>query len=191
MGVVFCGGKSNRMGQDKGLITTDNKTWAEIAYEKLATLSIPVCVSINTSQLEKYRAIFEEDTLVTDSFPIEGPLCGLLSAHNAFPYHDLIILACDMIEVTPTLVMQLSDKLRQHEGEHDFFVFQHHDTLEPLLGIYTREGLQKLTDLFMLGQLEKWSMKYVLENGNTLVIETNIAEEISQLKNYNTPQDII
>jgi len=190
MGVVFCGGKSTRMGKDKGLILSNVKTWAEIALEKLESLSIPVCISINSSQKEEYQQIFEVDRLIEDCFPLEGPLCGLLSVHNSFPYHDLVILACDMIDISPSLINRLLNELREHEGEHDFFVFENEGHIEPLLGVYTREGLQKLSDLYTLGLLEKYSMKQVLESGNTLNILVKTDVEKSQFKNYNSATEI-
>jgi len=173
------------MGSDKGLLNFNEKTWAECAFNKLASCAISVCVSINHSQKEEYLKVFEDGQLVLDSFPLEGPLCGLLSVHNAFPFHDLLILACDMVDVQPELIQKLISQLRQHEGEHDFFVFQNEENLEPLLGIYTREGLQKIADLYNLGQLEKWSMKYVLEISNTYVT-TLSKDQSDELKNYNS-----
>jgi molybdopterin-guanine dinucleotide biosynthesis protein A len=173
------------MGSDKGLLTINEKTWAQSAFDKLASCGVSVCVSINNSQKEDYLKVFEDDQLVLDSFPFEGPLCGLLSVHNAFPFHDLLILACDMVDVQPELIKKLISQLRQHEGEHDFFVFANEENLEPLFGIYTREGLQKIADLYNLGQLEKWSMKYVLEISNTHITQLT-ASQIALLKNYNS-----
>lgn len=173
------------MGSDKGLLAVNEKTWAESAFDKLASCAGAVCVSINHSQKEEYLKVFEKEQLVIDNFPIEGPLCGLLSVHNAFPFHDLLILACDMVDVQPELIQKLISQLRQHEGEHDFFVFANEENLEPLFGIYTREGLQKIADLYNLGQLEKWSMKYVLEISNTHTTQLT-ALETEQLKNYNS-----
>jgi len=170
LGVVFCGGKSTRMGTDKGLLKRENLTWVEIAVRKFELLSLPFCISINSTQKKKYSELFSEKRLVEDYFPLEGPLNGLLSLHNAFPSHDLLIIACDLIDVEPFLIQQLLDEFRTHEGEHDFFVFVNERQFEPLLGVYTREGLQKLTDLNTLNQLEKNSLKYVLELGNTYVI---------------------
>jgi molybdenum cofactor guanylyltransferase len=174
------------MGSDKGLLILNEKTWVEIAFDKLATCVASICVSINESQKKEYIKVFKEEQLIVDCFPIEGPLCGLLSVHNAFPFHDLLILACDMVDVKPGLIQKLISLLRQHEGEHDFFVFANEQSLEPLFGIYTREGLQKIADLYNLGQLEKWSMKYVLEISNTHITQLRTSE-IAQLKNYNSP----
>ena len=50
IGVVLCGGKSSRMGSDKGLLKLNDKTWAELAVKKMEQLRIPVYVSINETQ---------------------------------------------------------------------------------------------------------------------------------------------
>ena len=189
IGAVFCGGKSTRMGTDKGLIKKDGESWAEIAAKKIEGLAIPVCFSVNQDQFKNYSNLFGEEFLVKDSVSIHGPLAGLLSVHNIYPHHDLLILACDLTDIPTKLLDILVTELRNREGEHDFFVFSNKGNLEPLLGIYTREGLQKLADLFTLNQLEKHSMKYALEIGNTFSIELQETDQ-TFFANYNSQESI-
>ena len=189
LGVVLCGGKSSRMGEDKGLLKITDKTWTELALIKLEGLSIPVCVSINPSQKEQYQSFLHLELLVEDSIEDLGPLTGLLSVHNQYPYHDLIILACDMIDIPEFIIDKLYKEFRSREGEHDFFVYKFNDEFEPLLGIYTREGLQKIADLYTLGQIGKPSMKHILEMGNTYAIPIS-EEEYAFFSNYNSPQNL-
>lgn len=185
MGVVLCGGNSTRMGKDKGLLVQEETPWSEWAAQKLEQLGLPFCISINGKQQESYSHYFTSERLVVDSFDVPGPLRGIFSVHNQFPYHDLFVIACDLPDITIELMQKLMDVFRSNEGSHDFFVYQHEDVLEPLLGIYTREGLQKLTGLHALGQLDKFSMKHVLEISNTYA-EPLSANELAQLRNYNT-----
>lgn len=189
IGVVFCGGKSKRMGADKGLIIKNEKAWAKLAAEKIENLNIPVYFSVNADQFQSYSKLFNEEFLVKDSVSIQGPLAGLLSVHNIYPHHDLFILACDLIDVTPTLLNKIYIEFRNREGEHDFFVFSNNENFEPLLGIYTREGLQKLADLYNLNQFEKHSMKYILEIGNTFTVDLSESEK-GLFANYNTPEQL-
>jgi len=185
MGVVLCGGNSTRMGKDKGLLMTEETPWAEWAAQKLEQLGIPFCISINEKQLESYSHHFESERLIVDAFEVPGPLRGIFSAHNQFPHHDLFIVACDLPDISMELMQKLLHVFRSYEGSHDFFVYQHEDVMEPLLGIYTREGLQKIVDLHALGQLDKFSMKHVLEISNTYSEPLSIFE-LEQLRNYNT-----
>lgn len=185
IGVVLSGGKSTRMGKDKGLLMLEETPWAEGAAQKLEQIGVPFCVSINADQIESYSKHFEKDRLVVDAFDVPGPLKGLFSVHNQFPYHDLFVIACDLPDITVELMQKLLNIFRSHEGEHDFFTYRSEHNLEPLLGIYSREGLQKIFDLYAVGQLDKFSMKHVLEISNTFSVDL-LYHELQQLKNYNT-----
>ena len=76
IGVVFCGGKSTRMGTDKGLIPLVEGNWASLAFEKMSSLGITVKVSINSDQQKDYLNFFEKEQLLTDnlSLGVAGPL---------------------------------------------------------------------------------------------------------------------
>ncbi|HTH54757.1 MAG TPA: NTP transferase domain-containing protein, partial [Cyclobacteriaceae bacterium] len=101
IGVVLSGGQSSRMGQDKGLIKVDGKPWAKIAFEKLMSLGVPALISVNESQFQKYLSHFNEKELIVDrsNAKIGGPLAGVMSVHLSHPNEDVIVLACDMINV--------------------------------------------------------------------------------------------
>src|SRR5438270_354520 len=99
LGVVMSGGQSRRMGTDKGLIPYMDTYWAVHVANKLTTAGLPVVVSINDTQQEKYRVIFPSQELIVDYVDVNGPLRGLLSVHAIYPQKDLLLLACDMIEM--------------------------------------------------------------------------------------------
>src|SRR5688500_7290332 len=98
LGIILCGGQSSRMGSDKGLLTMNEKTWAQTSIEKLALLNIPVKISINNKQHPAYASEFSSDDLIVDepSLAVKGPLLAVLSCHMKHPTEDLFILACDM-----------------------------------------------------------------------------------------------
>src|SRR6478609_4900993 len=96
--VVLCGGQSMRMGTDKGLIKQDSITWSELACNKLASLQLPVVLSVNKQQYRAYAAIHQSTLLIQDddALDIGGPLKGILSVHLQAAEKDLMVLACDM-----------------------------------------------------------------------------------------------
>src|SRR6478736_4937710 len=97
IGVVLCGGKSSRMGMDKGLLKERDKTWSQIAVEKLSSLPLHSVVSINSSQQGSYSVFFFNDQLIIDKeLNAKGPLLGLLSVHSQFINEDMLILGCDL-----------------------------------------------------------------------------------------------
>ena len=189
LGVVLSGGESSRMGMDKGLLMVNDQTWVQHCYEKLTRFSIPVSVSINPSQVKAYQETIHFDDLIPDKFPVKGPLGGILSVHDKFPDNDLLVIACDLPDVSISILKELVSQYDDRSGEHDFFVYQYEGEFEPLVGIYTSEGLRKITALYLSNQLEKFSMKYVLQEGNTYSIDID-QESWKQFKNYNRQEDL-
>jgi len=169
-GLILCGGKSERMGTDKGLLTLKANTWAQAAVAKIASLQLPVVVSVNEQQLADYSTILSPIQLITDnkSIDIKGPLLGLLSVHILLPGEDLLVLACDMPLMETSILTLLLDSYKTQSAEA--YVFTNDDVYEPLCGIYTANGLSRILQLLQSQQLAKHSMKYMLEQLHTFTI---------------------
>jgi molybdopterin-guanine dinucleotide biosynthesis protein A len=186
LGIVFCGGKSLRMGRDKGLIPLSDKNWAMFAAEKLHVLNIPVRISINAGQLESYKVFFPEESLLLDQelLGIGGPLLGLLSAHVLHPNEDLFVLACDL----PLMKEILLQKLISVAGllsDFDAFVFTREGELEPLCAIYRSTGLRKILNELHVNGLSKFSMKSVLSMLQVYELAVSRADQ-DAFQNFNT-----
>lgn len=166
LGVVMCGGESRRMGTDKGLIPQGNKTWAQLTYTKLSELNIPVLVSINPSQMQNYQAIFNADDLVADALSLPGPLNGILSVHRAKPNADLLILACDMIDMDKATLQQLITAYQSEPG-HGFYAYHNGSYFEPLCAIYTASALAATKQVYLNGALNGFSLQQLLNGVNT------------------------
>lgn len=188
-GIVLCGGQSTRMGSDKGLLQQDGLTWAEIAASKLRALHLPVVLSINRQQLTPYKNLFAEESLVIDNedLLLSGPLLGLLSVHLRYPTDDLLLLACDLKDMTESLLKEL----RKHslQKTHEAYVYSTAAKHQPLCGIYTPAILKKTCYTLQTGQLKKHSMMALLETGNTKFIAVR-AKDIHSFNNYNSPAEI-
>lgn len=187
-GVVLCGGQSTRMGSDKGLLTQDELTWAEVAVAKLSSLEIPVVVSVNKEQVNLYSKVFSASQLIIDdeSILIKGPLLGLLSVHQQFPDEDLLVLACDMVDMGKKLLQDLLSVYK--DSFHEACVYTVNGKRQPLCAVYTSKGLKPIFCLYRQGQLKKFSMMYALEGMNTNYISANAFEK--HFANYNCVEDL-
>src|SRR5687767_7630737 len=123
LGVILCGGESKRMGSDKGLLEKDGKTWVRLVTEKLLSLQIPIIVSINEQQAGSYGKLFSTDELVVDDIDIRGPMRGLLSVHQKYPDKDILLMACDLVDMDEETLNNLIEQYRTI-NEFDFFVYQ-------------------------------------------------------------------
>ncbi|MFX0558333.1 molybdenum cofactor guanylyltransferase [Maribacter sp. CXY002] len=91
-GLVLSGGKSTRMGQDKGLITYHGVPQREYLYRLLESVCDKAFLSIRDDQ-ENEVANFD---VIVDENKFKGPYNGLFSAHKAYPDVAWLVLACDL-----------------------------------------------------------------------------------------------
>ncbi len=189
LGLVLCGGQSQRMGSDKGLMKTGEKTWAQMAVDKLSALSIPVKISVNEKQMPFYAEAFSIHKLIVDdnSLSVKGPLLGMLSCHLAFPKEDIVVLACDMLLMETSMLLSLYKNYQQQNAEA--YIFTNDGEAEPLCGIYTAKGLSVILDMLNSRQLVKHSMKFMLEHVTVAKIALQ-EEEKKYFRNFNKASEI-
>jgi molybdopterin-guanine dinucleotide biosynthesis protein A len=190
IGVVLCGGQSIRMGYDKGLIDSEaeGKVWAKIVRDKFSKISISSFLSINQSQTENYLLHFKESDLVVDNTTLkaQGPLLGLLSVHLNYSDQDLMVVACDMINMNEIALKMLSDRYNSSKAEAIAFKGER---VEPLCGIYSSQGLNKIHNAYREKAISNNSMIYALEKLQTSYIP--IGEEWKGFfKNFNRAEDL-
>jgi molybdopterin-guanine dinucleotide biosynthesis protein A len=186
LGVILCGGESKRMGTDKGLLPIRNTIWAKHMHEKLAMFHIPVVYSVNRVQALSYREEILPELLVVDNAEVEGPLKGLLSVHQQFPDKDLLLLACDMLDLDAITIDNLLQEYIR-DNQYDFYVYQDADFAQPFCGIYTRTGMEKVAGRIMIGRLKTYSLQGILDEGCTLRLPIRSQHVF---RNYNSNADI-
>lgn len=189
IGVVLCGGKSTRMGCDKGLMKYKSFSFAELATSKLPKSIEQVVLSVNAAQYISYFEKFQDFAIVEDDMTLDvyGPLKGILSVHLKYPAEDLLVLACDMLAMHTDVLNYLINT--NSKKKEDAFVFQTNENIEPLCAIYTAKGLTKIYQLYNQGLLKKNSMQYVLESILTCYLPVD-QEWKNYFNNYNSRNDL-
>ncbi|MFY7899944.1 MAG: molybdenum cofactor guanylyltransferase, partial [Chitinophagaceae bacterium] len=174
----------------KGLLQNNNGTWAANSVEKLAILNIPIYLSVNKEQYLQYQQLFNCHQLIEDAttLPIGGPLKGILSAHLLHSKSSIFVLACDLQSIDTAVLHYLAKAFRIHTHS-DAIVFTNEQEVEPLCGIYSSKALATIANKLQHAQLQKHSMKYVLEKMNTTVLPLP-SEWTPYFKNYNYKTDI-
>ncbi|HLZ15815.1 MAG TPA: molybdenum cofactor guanylyltransferase, partial [Cyclobacteriaceae bacterium] len=161
-GVVLCGGLSRRMGRDKGLMVSGKRAWAEIIREKFPQRVTPAVLSINAGQRERYLSNFRDKDLVVDNaaLKMQGPLRGLLSVHLRYPNHDLLAVACDMIDMSPFVLEKL---LKEYAASKVRAIAFKGDRIEPMCAIYSSQGLAGILSSYHHNDPADHSMMQALE----------------------------
>jgi len=182
LGVILSGGESKRMGSDKGLLPMANTIRAKYVADKFSVFNLPVVYSINHTQVNRYQAYIPKDSLIIDTVDVHGPLKGLLSVHKKYPDKDLLMLACDMLDVDGFTIQTIIETYMQN-SDHDFYVYQDVEYAQPFCGIYTSAGLHKVLNKACAHTSHNYSLQEVLNHAKTFRLPIH---KIEAFKNYNS-----
>ncbi len=179
-GIILAGGKSSRMGFDKGLAIVSGKKIIEHLYESLLQVVDEVIIIANTNSYDYLKLpVFE------DIYKEKGPVGGIYTGLFHSTTEKNLIVACDMPFVTP----QLLTYLLEHSGSNQIVVPTVNDNLEPLCGYYKKEILEQLKELI---EMDVLPVHKVIEFFDHLALKIN-DEEVSAstiFTNINKPEDI-
>lgn len=137
-GIILAGGKSSRMGFDKGLATVHGKKIIELVYEVLQQVTDKVIVIANTDSYNYLGLpVFE------DIYKNKGPLAGIYTGLYHSETERNLIVACDMPFLSSKILKYI---LSNSEGKQ-IVTPMVHGNMEPLCGFYKKEILEELKDL--------------------------------------------
>ena len=134
-GLVLVGGKSQRMGRDKALLTYAGE---QTQLERTATLLQSVCAKVFVSQREEQTFPTPDGTAaICDSVDyIKGPLCGILSAMRTHPDAHWLVLACDLPYLKVATLEKLISEFKRTAPQLTAYRSTHDSLPEPLCAIY-------------------------------------------------------
>ena len=102
--LILAGGKSIRMGQDKGAIVYHQKAQREHLAELVAPYCADTFISCRNNQVDSIETQFKK---LSDTFEGLGPYGGILSAFRAHPNHAWLTVACDLPYMNQKTIEQL------------------------------------------------------------------------------------
>lgn len=186
--VILAGGQSSRMGRDKALI----KIQGISLLEKICLLARKCTdrVYIITPWVEKYQKIvptncqiLQEVSSPEDSQP-HGPLIGFAQALTHLDTDWILLLACDLPNLTASEIQKWSSFLEIVPPEAIALLPKSPQGWEPLCGFYRRSCLPLLNEYISQGgrSFQQW-----LEN--SIVQELPVSDR-HLLFNCNTPADL-
>lgn len=177
-GLILAGGKSSRMGTDKGMINWQGKPHQYYLADLLSNFCNCVYISCRKEQnLAEPGYEYIEDIEVD-----AGPFGGLYSAFNVNPEAAWLVVACDF----PLLDLQTIRYLIDHRNPNVLATAYQNDSdllPEPLLTIWEPMAFPILK---LALHERKTSLRHLLIDNSTELIR---AENPALLLNVNTKED--
>ncbi len=138
-GLVLSGGKSTRMGMDKGTIAYHGTPQREYLYNLLDQVCNRTFLSIRS---EQENDLPKGMNTILDENQYKGPYNGLLSAHHQYPDVAWLVLACDLPLMDLSALKQLIND-RTPDKIATAFATRDSQLPEPLAAIWEPKGLQE------------------------------------------------
>lgn len=180
-GLVLAGGESRRMGRDKALLIRDGRSQLAHIAALLEGITERVYVSSRQEQQDDpERSRFEN---IVDRYADIGPVAGILSAMDAHPNINWLVVACDLPNIDAAT---LSFLLEKSDPEQSFTAFKsNYDGLpEPLCALY-RSGSDAIIRRFVEDGIV--CPRKILIRSDTQLLEQ---PDPAALDNINTPDDL-
>jgi molybdenum cofactor guanylyltransferase len=187
--IVLAGGGSVRMGRDKAAIEIDGIPLIRRIYDVIAQCEDRVLadrIHVITPWVERYRSILPVNChFIVEGQPHRGPLMGFIQGLTEVRSTWVLLLACDLPNLSTAIVQTWIDGLGSISPECVAYLPKHlHKGWEPLCGFYRRICLDSLLEYVEMGgrSFQGWLAMNVVR-------ELPIDEPMCLL-NCNTPEDL-
>jgi molybdopterin-guanine dinucleotide biosynthesis protein A len=142
-GIILAGGKSTRMGHEKGLQLLGGKPLISYAVQAFSSICSRIIISSSSEAYNSFNCL-----VVTDEFPGIGPMGGIYSALHQSKTDRNLVLSCDLPFVTAELLKFILDNAPGYQVAVPWQGNQHY---EPLCGFYHSSVLDQMGDFIHNG----------------------------------------
>lgn len=179
-GIILAGGKSSRMGSDKGLIHLNGKPMIQYIIETMESLNLPILIIANNEEYLKFGY-----PVYPDLIPELGPVGGIYTALSKTNASKNIIVSCD----TP-FVSKLLLELLIIESENEMVtVAEYENRIHPLIGVYDKNALEVFRNSIEKNQLK---MQLINKELNVKIIPLTGETDLNAMvfNNINTKEEL-
>lgn len=177
---ILAGGKSRRMGQDKGLMQLGNKAMVRYTLEELEELHLPVSIISGRAEYAVYGY-----SVFADIVEGRGPIGGLYTAMMKSRADHVLLLSCD----TPGINAEAVNYLLSKAADNQITVAGFENEINPLFAIYPRTMLQEVKKRMDTGKLRMH--EFIDANPHKIVDLSWMEKQSNALSlNINTPEDV-
>ena len=177
-GIILAGGKSSRMGTEKGLIIYKNKPFVEHIIEAMSPLVDNIIIISNNKAYESFGFKCYEDLIKNT-----GPLAGIYTGLRYSKTENNLIVSCDVPLINTVILQKLTD---QKNDTSEVIQLQCQGENMPLIALY-----KKCCEMIFLKELVKNQRKVQKAlkkcNVKTIIIDETLKKVAT---NINTQKDL-
>lgn len=137
-GIILCGGRSCRFGEDKGLCTLAGEPMINYPIKALNNICDEIIISSND---KRYKDLGYK--VIPDTIKNIGPIGGIYSALKESTNDDNLILSCDMPFINPELLQHIIDNTNSSLIASAF----KDDFVEPLCSYYNKKTIPLIEEM--------------------------------------------
>ena len=189
--IILCGGRSKRMGKDKGSLIFKGKPMVSYLVDAIKEIADEIILVLRDGeQVEEYKLIlkdYEFIKIVTDKNKDQGPLVGILTGLLDITSEYAQILPCDSPFISKNFVLKMFKYMEMNDFDAVVPLWDD-GHIEPLHSIYKKKAMPIIENLIIDGKRDV----------NSLITRLNVkfvnVEELDKSKmsflNINTIKDL-
>ena len=177
-GIILAGGKSSRMGTDKGLIPFNGVPMIQHLINELEDLKIPIVIISNNTDYEQFGFPVIED-LVKE----KGPVAGIYTALTNSSTEYNIVLSCD----APFVKKEVLNMLMEKAIGQDVVISSYNGKQHPLIAVYAKTATIAFKTSLDKDQLRLQEVNQLLK---TCIVDFTDKMEASMFANINTQEEL-
>jgi len=143
-GIILAGGKSSRMGSDKGLLMLNNKPFIQYSIDALKPLVSEIIIVSDASEYDDFGL-----KRITDITKDAGPVSGIYSGLEASKTEYNLILSCDIPLITSEVLQQLIDAI---DDTSEIIQAESNGKSMPLIALYKKSVKDTFKSLLEQGE---------------------------------------
>ncbi len=180
-GIILSGGKSSRMGKEKGLCWLKGKPLIEYSFDHLKNFCDSIIISSNSNEYEYLGC-----QIVKDEVQDIGPAGGIYSCLRASGNDENFIVSCDMPMITGDLIQYLLSQKKDFDALIPLF----NGFPEPLCAFYRQSCIPVFKKSIDLG---KYKIQDIIKGVNAGFVPVKPTDPFYSpllFTNVNAPGDI-
>jgi molybdopterin-guanine dinucleotide biosynthesis protein A len=182
-GIILAGGKSSRMGSDKGSLILNGMSFLSLIIDVMKPLVNDIIIVSNNTEYDQY-GYKRVDDIIENAGPVAGLYSGLF---HSITKHNLV-LSCDVPLIKTAILNKL---IENFDDKFDIVQIQSQNKTMPLIALYKKQCLNTFLRLL---QNDERRLRFAVKQLKTktiildaeldeFVYNINTTEQLNTIKN--------